>query len=64
MTLDPDTPRIACSLAALYFGSTSLHALDAPGGQVIAPALALIGLWLALIAAADTFAFVRENVSA
>lgn len=63
MTHDPDTPRIACSLAALYFGSTSLHALDVPGGEPLAPVFALIGLLLALVAAADELAFPRENVS-
>jgi hypothetical protein len=63
MKLDADRSRTALALAALYFGSTSIHALEVHGGAVLAPVFALLGLWLALAAASDVMATVDDTAT-
>ena len=62
---DPDRARNGCTVAALYFGATSIYALDPSVRGDHAPAIgfALIGLWFALAAAADIFSGVSDDAT-
>lgn len=64
MTRDPDFARNTFAVAALYFGWTSMYALDPIGGPAAAIAImfALIGLWFALAACFDELALPCDAV--
>jgi hypothetical protein len=62
LAVAPDALRNACALAALYFGTTSIYAIEVHAS--IAQVFALVGLWLALFAVLDMHADPCERFSA